>query len=99
MLSSRYEGFGLVLIEALSQRCACIACDYFGRQSEIIENGINGIICNTENVEELQSAISKVLGDDLLRKQLQNNSLYNINKYNEIDIAKKWEVLINKIRK
>ena len=35
-LSSRYEGFGLVLIEAMSQGCACIACDYKGRQREIL---------------------------------------------------------------
>lgn len=36
VLSSRYEGFGLVLIEAMSQGCACIACDYKGRQKEIL---------------------------------------------------------------
>ena len=36
VLSSRYEGFGLVLIEAMSQGCACVACDYKGRQREII---------------------------------------------------------------
>ena len=37
VLSSRYEGFGLVLIEAMSQGCACIACDHKGRQREIME--------------------------------------------------------------
>lgn len=36
VLSSRYEGFGLVLIEAMSQGCAPVACDYKGRQHEII---------------------------------------------------------------
>ena len=36
VLSSRYEGFGLVLIEAMSQGCAPIACDYKGRQREIL---------------------------------------------------------------
>jgi len=36
VLSSRYEGFGLVLIEAMSQGCAPIACDFKGRQGEII---------------------------------------------------------------
>lgn len=35
-LSSRYEGFGLVLIEAMSQGCAPVICDYKGRQREII---------------------------------------------------------------
>lgn len=38
VLSSRYEGFGLVLIEAMSQGCAPIACDYKGRQREILED-------------------------------------------------------------
>ena len=38
VLSSRYEGFGLVLIEAMSQGCACIACDYKGRQKEILRS-------------------------------------------------------------
>lgn len=37
VLSSRYEGFGLVLIEAMSQGCACVACDYKGRQREILK--------------------------------------------------------------
>ena len=42
VLSSRYEGFGLVLIEAMSQGCACVACDYKGRQREIFEELKNG---------------------------------------------------------
>ena len=36
VLSSRYEGSGLVLLEAMSQGCACVACDYKGRQREIV---------------------------------------------------------------
>ena len=36
VLSSRYEGFGLVLIEAMNQGCAPVVCDYKGRQKEIL---------------------------------------------------------------
>lgn len=49
VLSSRYEGFGLVLIEAMSQGCACVACDYKGRQREILcpeaptQVGVSGV--------------------------------------------------------
>lgn len=53
VLSSRFEGFGMVLTEAMSQGCACIACDYKGRQAEVIGNegfivpmGDSGVIAN-----------------------------------------------------
>jgi glycosyltransferase involved in cell wall biosynthesis len=49
VLSSRYEGFGLVLIEAMSQGCACVACDYKGRQREIL-NPANDQPSETRNL-------------------------------------------------
>lgn len=99
VLSSRYEGFGLVLIEALSQRCACIACDYLGRQSEIIENEINGLTCQADSVNDLQSALFTVLGNEQLRKNIQLNSILGISKFSEANVAERWELLIKKIVK
>lgn len=58
MLSSRYEGFGLVLIEAMSQGCACVACDYKGRQREIIapleksEQGSKFFLCDATKASQ-----------------------------------------------
>lgn len=58
VLSSRYEGFGLVLIEAMSQGCACIACDYKGRQREIIapleksEQGSKFFLCDATKASQ-----------------------------------------------
>lgn len=49
VLSSRYEGFGLVLIEAMSQGCACIACDYKGRQREIMIPEGQGSMFNVQS--------------------------------------------------
>ena len=37
-MTSYTESFGIVLIEAMSQGCACIACDYKGRQREILRS-------------------------------------------------------------
>ena len=53
VLSSRNEGFGLVLIEAMSQGCACVASDYKGRQAEIVTHGYNGEIVNYDDVEAM----------------------------------------------
>lgn len=45
VLSSRYEGFGLVLIEAMSQGCAPVACDFKGRQREILKETLPSPPC------------------------------------------------------
>ena len=50
VLSSRIEGFGMVLIEAMSQGCACISFDDGGRQREIIRSDEEGIIVEDYNI-------------------------------------------------
>lgn len=100
VLSSRYEGFGLVLIEAMSQGCAPIACDYKGRQTEILGSMDNGFICQAEDIDGLAKAITKMVNDDVLRSRMQLNALAR-SRFFEIDnIIHRWEKLINsQIRK
>ena len=97
VLSSRYEGFGMVLLEAMSQGCACIACDYKGRQREIINGDNNGILCKTNDVEALQYSINELIENDGYREMLQMNA-YERSKYFELDhIMSIWDGIINKI--
>lgn len=96
VLSSRYEGFGLVLTEAMSQGCACIACDYNGRQSEIITNNETGLICEVGNQLMLEQKLKSLLDNDELRKRLQNNSIHALDRYRVDYISKLWEQLLQK---
>lgn len=112
VLSSRYEGFGLVLIEAMSQGCAPIACDYKGRQREILypesvssfnsqnsnkEICENGILCEPDNVDGLTNAIQKMISDEDYRKNVQQNAVNRSKFYNLENIIPMWEKLIKKI--
>lgn len=94
VLSSRYEGFGLVLIEAMSQGCACIACDYGGRQREIIKSDEMGVICPPDNVDMLAQAIQKLISDSCYRKLLQQNAPMRASQYELMKIMDKWEKLL-----
>lgn len=97
VLSSRYEGFGLVLIEAMSQGCACIACDYKGRQREIIQNDSQGLCCEPDDVDALAEAMRKMMTDDeyqeSVRKIAVERSLY----YSLENTMDRWEELLNQI--
>lgn len=112
VLSSRYEGFGLVLIEAMSQGCAPVACDYKGRQREILcPEGVscskfqdssmeiceNGILCEPENVEALAMAMDKMISDEELRKKIQENGIERSKYYSIDNTIARWEALINKV--
>ncbi len=75
VLSSRYEGFGMVLIEAMSQGCACIACDYKGRQKEIIYDGVDGLIAEVDNIMSLKEKMESLLNNQKLRVEIQKHAI------------------------
>ena len=97
VLSSRYEGFGVSLIEAMSQGCACIACDYKGRQREIIPQDDQGILCQIDNVKDLSAAIHKMLSEEDYRKIIQQNGIARSKHYCLENIMEKWEEIFCKI--
>lgn len=97
VLSSRYEGFGLVLVEAMSQGCACIACDFEGRQREIINDDKTGIICPRDNVNILAQSMQKLISDSQYREMLQKNAPIRASHYELMKIIEMWEELLNKI--
>ncbi len=97
VLSSRYEAFGMVLTEAMSQGCACIACDYKGRQSEIITQEDEGIICPVENVPAIASALNKLIKDEDLRCKIQNGALKRANFFKLENCMSRWESIINDV--
>ena len=97
VLSSRYEGFGMVLIEAMSQGCACIACDYKGRQKEIIENDSQGLLCPVNDVNSLADAIDKMISDENYRKQCQTKALSRSSDFSLEVTIDRWERIFNEI--
>lgn len=96
-LSSRYEGFGMVLIEAMSQGCACIACDYKGRQKEIITNDREGLICECNNVFALANSMDKMISDKEYRELVQKNAPQRAADYNINNIMEYWDNIFKKI--
>lgn len=93
VLSSRYEGFGMVLTEAMSQGCACIACDYKGRQKEIIENENQGLLCPPEDVDALARALDRMITDVSYRKICQNNALDRASYFTVKETIKRWDYI------
>lgn len=91
VLSSRYEGFGMALTEAMSQGCACIACDFNGRQREIIQNDSQGIICSNDNYIELSDAIKRMISDGEYRESCRTFAIERSKHYSIDKTIDRWE--------
>jgi len=87
-----------VLIEAMSQGCACVACDYKGRQKEIITSEKQGLTCEPENIEELANAILSLIQDKNKREEIGKNAIIRSMDFSIDRIMEKWENIFQKIK-
>lgn len=95
VLSSRYEGFGLVIVEAMatglpvvSFRCPC-------GPEDIISDGEDGILVENGNIEKLADAICYLIENVDIRKQYGLKGKINSRRYQEDGIMQKWMELFN----
>lgn len=91
VLSSRNEGFGMVLLEAMSQGCACISFDCVAGPNEIITQNVSGVLVENQNLEKLEYSLSKVIKDEELRKFLSYNAIKEAESFLPEKIVHKWE--------
>jgi N-acetylgalactosamine-N,N'-diacetylbacillosaminyl-diphospho-undecaprenol 4-alpha-N-acetylgalactosaminyltransferase len=63
VLSSSFEGFGNVIVEAMVCKCPVVSTDCLSGPSEIINHGKNGILVPVDNVEKLSASIIKLIED------------------------------------
>ena len=86
VLPSQWEGFGLVLLEAMKNKLPIIATNV-GGIPEIITNGHEGILVPKENPKILANSINRVLENSELGNQFIQNAYkkvqnhYSIEKY------------------
>jgi glycosyltransferase involved in cell wall biosynthesis len=97
VMSSRTEGFGLTLVEAMSQGCACVSFDCGGRQSEIIRSADEGIILKECNAQALAAAIDNLINNPSEIEQLAQNGVVRSRDYNLLNITNQWETLLQKV--
>lgn len=73
------EGFSMVIQQAMAMGCAIITTDVPG-PSEVVENGVSGVLVKDHSIEDLTSAMEKLSYDVSLRSSLSAAALIRVRK-------------------
>jgi len=94
VLTSRYEGFPNVLVEAMSLGKAVVSVDCPFGPSEIISDSENGLLVRTREPVALAAAMAALLRDPVLRSRLGEVAARDCERYRIEKIAAAWEAEI-----
>lgn len=78
---SRHEVWGLVINEAMANGLPIVATNMCIAALELVENGKNGFIVAVDDIDQLKNAVSKVLSNELIIKEMKENNLSKIRNY------------------
>lgn len=96
ILSSRLEGFPLVMVDALAAGLPVIAFDCPTGPSAIVRTGFNGILVEQENVTELGAAIESFGAEENLYRRYRENCKASVEPYNLKVVMEDWKALIGR---
>ncbi len=90
--TSKFEGFGMVLLEAMSFGLPCISFDCPSGPRDLIEHKLNGVLIKPYDYEEYKNELSLLLNDrnDYLTSLGNEARLFALNWNNE-NITNKWK--------
>lgn len=93
VLSSRFEGFGMVLTEAMSCGLPVISFDCPWGPRSIILDDIDGLLVENGNFEEMAKNMCRLICTDSLRQTISQNARKSIKRFEISQIGEQWKKL------
>lgn len=95
LLSSRYEGLPMVILEAMAAGVPTIAYACQCGPKDLIIDGATGILVEEGNIHALSEAIITLIDDETLRNKLGEEAYKRADGYMREAVMRRWESLLN----
>lgn len=97
MMTSAFEGFPLVLLEASQKACVPVVMDSFETVHDLLISGVNGEIVKNNDVEMFTEKVKLLMSDSRYLCSMAENAVRNSTGYASEVIVRKWLDLFNKV--
>ena len=94
-MTSIFEGFGLVLTEAMSRGCVPIAFESYSAIYDIIENGNNGILIKPFRINEYVEQLHQLINDPQKLHLMSVSARKTVDRFSVDTIGEQWIKLLN----
>lgn len=96
-MTSHYEGFPMVMIEAMSAGLPVVTFDYKCGPRDIIEDGVSGRIVADGDIAGFAEALLGVMRDDEQRAAMGARATEVRERYSEAAVMRRWLALFNNL--
>lgn len=97
VMTSRYEGFPMTLLEGIGNGLPLVSYDIPTGPNEIIENNVNGYLINNHDRDGMINAILNLINDVELRRSMSMHSFKKCTQFLINDIYIEWDNAIHQI--
>lgn len=96
-MTSHYEGFPMVLIEAMTCGIAPVTFDYQCGPRDIITDNKDGILVRNGDVEAFADALASLMLDEEKRKRMGEAARESVARFSESSVMQQWERLFSRL--
>lgn len=97
LMTSLYEPFGLVLVEAMSCGLPVVAFDCPYGPADIIHNGKDGYLVEKRDIKAYSDSVCKLIENNQIRQEMGRAAVLSSQRYNADVIMPQWDRLFSEL--